>query len=210
MRRKKKLQSAKSSRSGMTQPMTSGSHRLTNSPVYLTPAASSSSRSLGSSIRAVLKLRLPLTSRVEGAADRLLADDDLGDLAAADGGLELAVRDLAARRRQEPGLGQRHEHEEAEDVPDGAAWSPGARERPPLAGTLVARVHVQEWEYEADTALTSTLHRLLTSERQSIVSHVDRTRSPSRNSPSSTRIASGSSTRRWIVRLSGRAPYIGS
>ena len=65
----------------MTQPMISGSQRLTNSPVYLTPAASSSSSSFGSSIRAVLKLRLPLTSALEGAADRLFADGDLGDLA---------------------------------------------------------------------------------------------------------------------------------
>src|SRR5687767_6330124 len=62
MRRKKKLQTAKSRRSGITQPSTSGSQRLTNSPVYLTPEASSSSSSLGSSMRLVLKLRLPLTS----------------------------------------------------------------------------------------------------------------------------------------------------
>ena len=39
-----------------------GSQRLTNSPVYFTPEASSSSSSLGSSMRLVLKLRLPLTS----------------------------------------------------------------------------------------------------------------------------------------------------
>src|SRR5919204_7070941 len=59
--RKKKLQMPNSSSSGSTQPSTSGSQRLTNSPVYFTPAASSSSSSFGSSIRFVLKLRLPLT-----------------------------------------------------------------------------------------------------------------------------------------------------
>ena len=37
-----------------------------------------------------------------------------------------------------------------------------------------------------------------------------RTVSPSPNSPSSSRSASGFSTRRWIARLSGRAPYVGS
>src|SRR6185436_16561670 len=64
IRRKKKLQMPKSNSSGMTQPSTSGSQRLTNSPVYFTPEASSSSSSFGSSIRLVVKLRLPLTSRL--------------------------------------------------------------------------------------------------------------------------------------------------
>src|SRR5205085_7478573 len=53
MRLKKKVQTPKSSSSGMIHPSISGSQRLTNSPVYFTPAASSSSSSLGSSIRLV-------------------------------------------------------------------------------------------------------------------------------------------------------------
>jgi hypothetical protein len=51
-------------RMGSTQLRTSGSQRLTNSPVYLTLAASSSSSIFGSSMRAALKFRWPLTSRL--------------------------------------------------------------------------------------------------------------------------------------------------
>ena len=62
MRLKKKLHRPNRRRKGMIQPMISGSHRLTNSPVYSTPDASSSSISCGSSMRAVLKVWVPLTS----------------------------------------------------------------------------------------------------------------------------------------------------
>src|SRR5262245_2950984 len=48
--------------SGSTQPRTSGIHRLTNSPLYFTPAASSSSTSFGSSMRVAVKVLFPLTS----------------------------------------------------------------------------------------------------------------------------------------------------
>jgi hypothetical protein len=51
MRRKKKPQMPTRNSSGMTQPSSSGSQRFITSPVYLTPLASSSSVSFGSSTR---------------------------------------------------------------------------------------------------------------------------------------------------------------
>ena len=126
--------------SGRTQPRISGSHRLTNSPVYFTPAASRSSSSFGSSIRVVLKFRLPSGFALVGAPNRLLTDVDLGDLAGAHRLLEVAVRDLPPARSQEPRLQQNEQQQPAQEVPD---RSPGASARPqrtPLTWTLVARI----------------------------------------------------------------------
>ena len=65
-------------RSGMIQPRRSGSQWLTTSPVYLTPLASSSSVSFGSSTRVVVNCLVGLPSLpgvlLQRAADRLIAD----------------------------------------------------------------------------------------------------------------------------------------
>ncbi len=127
----------------MTQPMISGSQRLTCSPVYLTLAASSSSSSFGILDPGGVEVAASVDVGLEGAADRLFADRDLGDLSRPHGRLELAVGDLAAGGRQEPHLRQRHQHQEAEDVPHRAARTAGTRKRPPLARALISRI--QSW-----------------------------------------------------------------
>ena len=58
IRRKKKPQMPMKKTSGMIQPSRSGSHRFVSSPVYLTPRASSSSASFGSSTRVTVNWRL--------------------------------------------------------------------------------------------------------------------------------------------------------
>ena len=50
------------SRKGSSQPMTSGSQRLTISPEYFTLAASSSSTSFGSSMRVVVNAVAPFSA----------------------------------------------------------------------------------------------------------------------------------------------------
>ena len=71
--------------SGSTQPSSSGSQRLTLSPLYLTPRASSSSVSFGSSTRVVVNcfdcLRAVRGGLLQRAADELIADDDFVDRA---------------------------------------------------------------------------------------------------------------------------------
>jgi hypothetical protein len=70
MRRKKKLQTATSSTSGMTHPRISGSQRLTTSPVYFTWCASRSSTSFGSSMRVVVNCVVALRPSPRGCFRR--------------------------------------------------------------------------------------------------------------------------------------------
>ena len=70
--------------SGMTQPSTSPIQRLAISPVYLTPCRSSSSTSLGSSMRTALNCAAGAALRLQHAADAIFGDGDFLDLAVAD------------------------------------------------------------------------------------------------------------------------------
>ena len=137
MRRRKKLQTATKKSSGhdpaqqLRQPAVDGLARCTSRR-----CASSSSVSFGSSIRVVVK-RWPLLSfvgaRLERAADGLLADDHLGDLAVLEQRLELAVGNRAARGAPTRYACDHDEQEqEGQDVPHRNA--PGAGRRPTAAG----------------------------------------------------------------------------
>ena len=91
--------------SGMTQPRISASQRLATSPVYLTPCASSSSASFGSSTRTAReRLRLARRRRLF-SVPRMRSSPSVTscDLAVATSALELAVGNrlagLAAERR---------------------------------------------------------------------------------------------------------------
>ena len=158
-------------------------------------------------------------SRLQRAADAICrATVTSATLPVAHQRLELAVRDrLAARQSREQRLRERRAAAGTpRHVPDGADAGAGRGGMPPIAraaavppagrafGRLICIVR-------PCTACHGPSRRWLNCRDSVRAVRVDRARvSPSRKSPSSTRIASGSSTRRWIVRFSGRAPYVGS
>jgi hypothetical protein len=76
----------------------------------------------------------------ESATDRLFADIHFGDLTAANGHLEIAVRNLAPGWSQKPRLDQDEQQQPAKEVPDWPARPPARPERAPIALALVARV----------------------------------------------------------------------
>ena len=143
MRRKKKLQTPNSSSSGTIQPRISGSQRLTNSPVYFTPAASRSSSSFGSSMRVGVERAAAVGLALVRAADGLLADEDLGDLAGADRLLELAVRDLASRRASGTTPARAPCSNRNPRTYQTAPPGRPASERAAVAGPFVARIHAR-------------------------------------------------------------------
>ena len=159
-------------------------------------------------MRVVLKCVLPLLALVacrEWSARRR----DLGDLPVADRLLNSLYEICSPAGRQEPRLRERQQQQDAEDVPDGAARPSGA-ERATIAGPLVARIHPGGFRRFAIRPVVTSRASSSRNVNPFVCRRRRRSRSPSRNSPSSTRSASGSSTRRWIVRFNGRAPYIGS
>ena len=146
MRRKKKLQTAKSSSSGMIQPRISGSQRLTNSPVYFTCARLEILDELrildarGVEVRASpfgLRRAAASGARIDWSPTVTSATWPLRTSR-----LELAVGDRLPGRRQEPRLREREQQQQAEDLPDENAGarrpsgrrSPGFRSRGLMRG----------------------------------------------------------------------------
>ena len=118
MRRKKKLHTAISSTSGMIQPRISGSQRLTVSPAVFDLVRVEVFDQLrildargDEEVRALPALALWVAKL---AVDGLVAHRRLDHLAVADERLELAVRDLAPGRREEPRLRQREQQQQPE------------------------------------------------------------------------------------------------
>ena len=76
---------------------------------------------------------------LEHAADAILRDGDLLDLALAHEGLEIAVGDRLARLEgKDEGVGQRQQEKKSERVPHGGG-RPGTRREPPVTRFFAAR-----------------------------------------------------------------------
>src|SRR4030095_253696 len=141
----------------------------------------------------------------QGSANHLIADVDLGHIAVLQMSLDLGIGQCSAVRRQVVHLREAEQQQKGESVPQrrrrtltDTALSASIGVAHPEAGTgFLGRRHVSP--FYALTA--SRFSQLSASVPASTV-----TVSPSTNAPSRTRIARGSRTRRWIVRLSGRAP----
>ena len=196
MRRKKKLHSATSSSSGMTQPRTLGQ-----------PAADDLAGVLDLVRLEVLDQLRVLDARghedvralaafaarlLELAADGLIADGDLDDLVGAHQRLELAVGDRASAGAEKPGLRDGEQQQQAEHVPDGER-RPLRGQRPAFAG-LCARREAAAGDLATSAPVRPAQRRLPSGRRARRRRRRSITVSPSPNSPSSTRRASGSST----------------
>src|SRR4030095_4040153 len=173
--------------SGRIQPRISGSHRLTNSPVYFTPVASRSSSSFGSSILVVLKFLLPSASRFRvprmGCSTTYASASGPARTAVLNS-LEESCRPVGARNHVWTRMSSRSPPRKYQIGPPARPLvrserrSPGRLSRgfspePPLR---IARWGGRPGGVRRFANIPSSSHRLLLLELQFIVTHIDQDR----------------------------------